>query len=100
MHPWELGIPMVATNDIHYLVRDDAEAHDAFLCIGHGKLLKDKDRHSFQTDEFYFRSAAEMEEMFSEAPEALENTGKIASRCSLELDFDKQHMPDLETDHQ
>jgi DNA polymerase-3 subunit alpha len=53
----ELGIPSVATNDIHYLSRDDAEAHDAFLCIGHGKLVKDKDRHSFQTEEFYFRSS-------------------------------------------
>lgn len=91
----ELGIPTVATNDIHYIDREDAEAHDAFLCIGYGKLVKDKNRHSLQTQEFYFRTAAEMEEMFSDVPEALENSGKIAHRCNLELDFGQQHMPDF-----
>jgi len=89
----ELGIPLVATNDVHYLDREDAEAHDAFLCIGHGKLVKDKDRHSFQTDEFYFRSAAEMEEIFADVPEAIENTARVAARCNLELDFSSRHMP-------
>lgn len=92
----ELGIPVVATNDIHYIDRSDAEAHDAFLCIGYGKLVRDKDRHSFQTQEFYFRSGEEMEEMFSDIPEALENTGKIAHRCNLELNFGEQHMPNFD----
>ncbi|MFC1582033.1 DNA polymerase III subunit alpha [Planctomycetota bacterium] len=92
----ELDIPLVATNDIHYLVREDARAHDAFLCIGYGKLLKDENRHAFQTEEFYFRTQQEMAEMFQEVPEALENTGKIASRCNLELDFSEQHMPNYD----
>ncbi|MFH1706984.1 MAG: DNA polymerase III subunit alpha [Planctomycetota bacterium] len=89
----ELDLPVVATNDIHYLAREDAEAHDAFLCIGHGKLVKDTERHRFSTDEFYFRTRAEMHQLFAAVPEALANTVKIAARCNLEFKFGVQHMP-------
>lgn len=88
-----LGIPLVCTNDIHYINREDAKAHEVLLCIQTGKTLDDEDRMKFQTDEFYLKSADEMYELFSYAPEALENTARIAEKCNLELEFGKTHLP-------
>ncbi len=93
----ELGIPLVATNDIHYLRRDDAPAHEVLLCINTSKLLTDEDRMSFGSDQFYFASAREMAERFKELPEALGNTLAIAERCNVKLDFSKRHFPPFDS---
>ncbi len=89
----EMGMPLVATNDVHYLERTDAEAHDVLLCIQMGKTVDDDDRMRFDSDEIYFKSAEEMEERFRETPEALSNTVEIADRCNVEITFGKLHMP-------
>ena len=89
----KLGIPLVATNDCHYLNREDAEAHEVLLCIQTGKKLNDQDRMRFSTDQFYFRSPEEMTALFSYCPEAIENTVKIAQRCNLSLEFGKFYLP-------
>jgi DNA polymerase-3 subunit alpha len=89
----ELGIPLVATNDCHYLRREDAVAQDVLLCIQTGKTLKDPKRMKFSTDQFYLRPAAEMERLFSPYPEALRNTLEIAEQCNLELRFEEYHLP-------
>jgi DNA polymerase-3 subunit alpha len=88
-----LDIPLVATNDVHYLAREDAEAHDILLCINTGKPVDDPDRLRFATQEFYFKSPVEMYSLFREIPEALTNTIAIAQRCNLELTFGKLHLP-------
>lgn len=92
----ELNIPLVATNDVHYLTKDRAASHEALLCIQTQTTLDDPNRMRFQTDEFYFKSPQEMKELFKETPEALTNTLKIAERCNLELDFSKIHLPKYE----
>ncbi|MHB8154911.1 MAG: DNA polymerase III subunit alpha, partial [Candidatus Omnitrophota bacterium] len=89
----ELGIPLVATNDVHYPTKDRAAAHEALLCIQTQTTLDDPKHMRFQTEEFYFTSPAEMKELFSECPEALKNTLEIAARCNLELDFKQMHLP-------
>ncbi|AST58346.1 DNA polymerase III subunit alpha [Thermoanaerobacterium thermosaccharolyticum] len=89
----ELDIPIVATNDVHYLDRDDHMAHEVLLCIQTGKNMDDADRMSFPTDEFYLKSSDEMYEMFSYCREALENTEKIAEMCNLEFEFNKTKLP-------
>jgi len=89
----ELGIPLVATNDCHYLRREDARAHDVLLCIQTGKTLADSQRMRFSSDEFYFKSAQEMESLFPRYPEALENTLRIADECNLELRFGEYKFP-------
>jgi DNA polymerase-3 subunit alpha len=89
----ELGIPLVATNDCHYLRREDAVAHDVLLCIQTGKTLKDPKRMKFSTDQFYLRTAEEMERLFNHYPEALGNTLEIAEQCNLELRFEEYHLP-------
>ncbi|MDD2679874.1 MAG: DNA polymerase III subunit alpha [Candidatus Omnitrophica bacterium] len=89
----ELGIPLVATNDVHYLTRGMAASHEALLCIQTQTTLDDPDRMRFQTDEFYFKSPEEMKSLFKEMPEAITNTCEIASRCNLELDFNQVHLP-------
>jgi len=89
----ETGIPLVATADLHYLRREDHEAHDALLCIQTGKKLSDVNRMRFATNEFYFKSPAEMSADFADHPEALKSTLRIAERCSIALDFKTQHMP-------
>jgi DNA polymerase-3 subunit alpha len=89
----EMGVPLIATNDVHYLNKEDAEAHDVLLCIQTGKMVQDPDRMRFESNEIYFKSAEEMTEKFHEFPEALSNTVEVASRCNLELDFGKFHMP-------
>ncbi|MFA4842289.1 MAG: DNA polymerase III subunit alpha [Candidatus Omnitrophota bacterium] len=92
----ELKLPLVATNDVHYLTRDRSKAHEALLCIQTQTTLNDPDRMRFQTDEFYFKPPAEMKELFKYAPQALANTQEIASRCNLELNFNQVHLPKYE----
>ncbi|MDI3480530.1 MAG: polymerase subunit alpha [Tepidanaerobacteraceae bacterium] len=92
----ETGIPLVATNDVHYILKQDAPVHDALLCIQTGKTVEDKTRLKFATDEFYLKSAEEMENLFSYIPEALDNTLQIAERCNVELDFNTLHLPSYE----
>ena len=92
----ELSIPLVATNDCHYLERDHAEAHDVLLCIQTGKTIKDTDRMHLSTDQFYFRSPEEMHQLFSLTPEALSNTVSIAERCNFSLESGKFYLPNFE----
>ncbi|HPC74293.1 MAG TPA: DNA polymerase III subunit alpha [Syntrophales bacterium] len=92
------GIPVVATNDCHYLERTDAEAHEVLLCIQTGKTLDDPDRMRFATDQFYFRSPEEMKKLFAHCPAAVENTIRIAERCNLTIPFDELYLPHYETD--
>jgi DNA polymerase-3 subunit alpha len=89
----ELAIPLVATNDVHYLTRASAKAHEALLCVQTQTTLEDPNRMRFQTDEFYFKSPQEMAELFKYAPEAIRNTQEVAERCNLELDFSCHHLP-------
>jgi len=89
----ELNIPVVATNDVHYLKKEHAEAHEVLLGIQTQTTLADEKRMKFSTDEFYFKSAEEMKTLFAEAPEAISNTIKITEMCNLELDFNKTHFP-------
>jgi len=89
----ELSIPIVATNDVHYLYEDDAKAHDVLLCIQTGKTLEDTERLRFSSSKFYFRSPQEMRQIFSSYPEALSNTRLIADKCDLELDLGKTYLP-------
>lgn len=92
----ELGIKVVATNDCHYLYREDAFLHDVLLCIQTGKTLDDPKRLRFKTDQFYLRTAEEMEALFDHCPEALENTLEIAERCNLELPLGHYHLPQFD----
>ena len=89
----ETGIPLIATNDIHYVNKEDAKAHDVLLCIQTGKTVDDENRMSFQSDEFYIKSPEEMYELFKYAPEAMENTVKIAQRCNVDFTFGQIHLP-------
>jgi len=82
----ETGIPLVATNDAHYLRKDDSRAHEIMLCIQTGKTMSDANRMRFTTQEFYIKTKAEMEKLFGEIPESLSNTWEIAQRCHLKLD--------------
>ncbi|MGB9834054.1 MAG: DNA polymerase III subunit alpha [bacterium] len=92
----ETGLPIVATNDSHYTLKSDYRTHDIILCIGTGKTIEDKDRLSFENDEFYFKSEEEMAALFPDFPEALENTVKIAQMCNLELEFGQLYLPKFE----
>ena len=92
----ELSIPLIATNDCHYLNVDHAEAHNVLLCIQTGKTIEDKDRMSLSTDQFYVRSPQEMQDLFEYAPEAVENTVKIAERCNMTFEFGKFFLPKFE----
>ncbi|QSZ28145.1 DNA polymerase III subunit alpha [Aceticella autotrophica] len=92
----ETGIPLVATNDVHYLEKSDHKAHEVLLCIQTGKNLEDKDRMSFPTDEFYLKSPEEMEKLFSFCKEAIQNTEKIADMCDIEFEFNKTKLPKYE----
>lgn len=89
----ELDIPLVCTNDIHYINKDDWNAHDTLLCIGTGKKKQDRERLRYKEGEFYFRSPQEMEELFSWCPEAIENTARIAERCQLTINFPGPVLP-------
>ncbi|KPK98435.1 MAG: DNA polymerase III subunit alpha [Omnitrophica WOR_2 bacterium SM23_72] len=92
----ELNLPLVATNDVHYLTRERAASHEALLCIQTQTTLDDPNRLRFQTDEFYFRSPEEMKKILSDIPNAIQNTLEIAGRCNLELDFSRVHLPRYE----
>ena len=89
----KLSLPLVATNDCHYLNKGEARAHEILLCLQTGKTLSSSDRMKFSTDEFYFKSPQEMSELFSYAPEALKNTVEIAERCNLEIKLDELRFP-------
>lgn len=89
----ETGIPMVATNDAHYITKEDSKMQSILLCIQTGKTIADADRMEFQTDEFYLKSADEMYELFSMVPEACENTNKIAEQCNFEFTFGETKLP-------
>ena len=99
----ELNIPLVATNDVHYIKKEDSKAHDVLLCIQTGKTLNDESRMRFPTDEFYLKSPEEMFELFSYIPEALENTVSIANECNFDYEFHKSKLPEFplppNTDH-
>ena len=92
----ETGIPLVATNDIHYVKKEDAEAHDILLCIQTGKKVADEDRMRYEGGQYYLKSPEEMEDLFPYAKQALENTGKIAKRCNVEIVFGEQKVPKYE----
>ncbi|MCR5008695.1 MAG: DNA polymerase III subunit alpha [Oribacterium sp.] len=92
----ETGIPLVATNDIHYTYKSDAEAHDILLCLQTGKKVSDEDRMRYPGGQFYIKSEEEMQALFPYAKEALENTHKIAERCNVEIEFGHYHLPKYE----
>lgn len=92
----ETGIPLVATNDVHYLKREDALVHDVLLCIQTGKTIDDEDRMKFPTNEFYLKSYDEMLDLFGYVKEALDNTVWIGERCNVTLDFHTLHLPKYE----
>ena len=89
----ELNIELVATNDVHYTYEDDAEAHDILLCIQTGKKVNDEDRMRYEGGQYYLKSEEEMRELFSYAPQALDNTHKIAERCNVEIEFGVTKLP-------
>ena len=92
----EYGMKPVATNDAHYIYRQNASAHDALICIGTGSTLDEPNRMRYQGDNFYLKSADEMKELFKHCPQALKSTIEIAERCNLELDLTKTHLPRFE----
>ena len=89
----ETGLPMVVTNDAHYLRREDAAMQDVLLCIQTGKTVDDENRMKFQTQEFYLKSEEELKQLFPNCGDAFENTQKIADRCNLEFTFHEYHLP-------
>ena len=91
----ETGIPLVCTNDAHYLRAEDAESHDVLLCIQTGKTVDDENRMRYEPQKFYLRSTEEMAALFSGYDEAMENTVRIAERCNLEFTFGKYHLPEF-----
>jgi len=99
----ELGrktdIPLVATNDVHYLEQSDHQVHDVMLCINTGHTLSDQKRMKMETDQFYFRTAEEMADLFNDIPQALENTVRIADGCNLKLEFGQYHLPEFKPEN-
>ncbi len=89
------GIPMVATNDVHYLSRSDADTQATLMCIQTNNVITDGRPFGFETDEFYFKSTAEMKALFSGFKGAIENTVKIAEKCNFDFEFDRLHLPDF-----
>ena len=92
----ETGIPLVATNDVHYTYEDDVEAHDILLCIQTGKKLADEDRMRYEGGQYYVKSPEQMAELFPYAPEALENTYRIAQRCQVDIEFGVTKLPQFD----
>ena len=92
----KLNIPLVATNDSHYLKKEDYYNHEVFLCIQTGKRMTDEDRMKFQTNDFYIKSPEEMKEFFKNIPEALENTVKIAEKCNVDFEFGHTILPNYD----
>ncbi|MBR1797467.1 MAG: DNA polymerase III subunit alpha [Clostridiales bacterium] len=89
----ETGIPLVATNDCHYLRKEDSSVHEVLLCMQTGTRINDPNRMRFETDDFYVRSESEMRRFFPDIPEAVDNTIKIADMCNAEYDFSTIHLP-------
>lgn len=89
----ELNIPLVVTNDIHYITREDSYSHDVLLCIQTSKTIDEEDRMKFPNDEFYLKSREELEHLFFHLKEALDNTVTIAEKCHVEFDFNTTHLP-------
>jgi DNA polymerase-3 subunit alpha len=93
----KMGLPLIATNDAHYLNREDHEAHDALICIGKGAFLSQENRIRYEGDQFYVKSAEEMAALFGDIPEALSNTLKVADECNFSFEFtsdtNKYHLP-------
>ncbi|MBE6923997.1 MAG: DNA polymerase III subunit alpha [Ruminococcaceae bacterium] len=89
----ETGLPLVATNDAHYLRKTDAKMQDVLLCIQTGKTVDDENRMRFETEEFYLKSEQEMGDLFPNYPDAIENTARIAEQCNLEFVFNEYHLP-------
>ncbi|MBQ7871522.1 MAG: DNA polymerase III subunit alpha [Oscillospiraceae bacterium] len=89
----ETGLPLVVTNDAHYISREDSYTQDVLMCIQMGKTVDDPNRMRFETNEFYIKSEEEMAGLFPSLPEALENTQRIAERCNVEFTFGKYHLP-------
>ncbi len=92
----KLDIPLVATNDAHYLKKEDSYFHEVLLCIQTGKRMSDEDRMRFETEEFYIKSPEEMSEYFSEFPDAIENTVKIAEKCNYDFEFGVTKLPNYD----
>ncbi|MEF9952366.1 MAG: DNA polymerase III subunit alpha [Clostridium sp.] len=93
----ETGIPLVITNDVHYIEKEDSKAHEILVCIQTGKTIDDDDRLEFESDEFYLKSEDELKELFPGMDEAFENTQKIADMCNVEFDFNVTHLPEFDT---
>ena len=91
----DTGIPLVATNDAHYLSRADAVTQDVLMCIQMGKTVDDPGRMKFETEEFYVKSEAEMRALFPQCPEAIENTQRVADLCNVEFEFGTYHLPEF-----
>jgi len=91
----KLDLPLVATNDIHFARREDAESQDVLVCIQTNRKISDPDRLKFSTDQFYFKPAAEMAELFRDTPEAIQNTGKIAARCVFDFPAKEYNLPNF-----
>ena len=92
----ELQLPLVVTNDAHYLRREDAPTQDVLMCIQMGKTVDDPNRLRFESDEFYVKSEAELRQLFPQLEEAFENTARIAERCNVEFEFGHYHLPAYE----
>ncbi len=92
----DLGLPLVCTNDVHYLRQGDSQAHDVLLCIGTGKTVPDTQRLRYHGDQFYLKTPAEMADVFRECPDALRNTVRIAERCRVDLGEAENNLPNFE----
>ena len=91
----ELNVPLVATNDSHYVRREDSDFHDLLLCLQTNRKLDDERRLKFPSDDYYLKSPAQMRELFADTPEACDNTLRIAERCNVKLEFGKFQMPEF-----
>ena len=94
----ELAIPLVATNDVHYIKKEDAKPHDVLLCIQTGKTVDEENRMRYPSQEFYLKAPEEMYELFAHAPEALSNTAKIAEQCDFDYEFHVSKLPKFPLD--
>ena len=96
----EFDVPLVATNDVHYMKKEHSKSHELMLCIQTHSTLNDEKRFKFSTDQFYFKSGDEMAELFKENPEAITNTLEVAEKCNLEIEFGVNHYPvyDIQTE--
>ena len=92
----ETGLPLVITNDAHYLRKEDSRMQDVLMCVQMGKTVDDPNRMRFETDEFYLKSEEELRQLFPQQAEAFENTVKIAERCNVEFTFGKYHLPEFQ----